>query len=378
MRIAFYAPMKPPDHSAPSGDRRVARLLIQALGLAGHEVALASRLRSYDREGSRRRQAALRASGARLARRLVESLQQRPPDERPDLWFTYHLYHKAPDWLGPAVAGALGIPYVVAEASFARKQAGGPHASGHAAVARALARADAVISFTPEDEAGVAPLVREARRLHRLAPFLDQAPFAAARAGRAAHRAALARRLELDPALPWLLAVGMMRPGDKLASYRLLARALDLIAGRRYALIVVGDGAARATVEDELAGPLVRMAGAQEPEAMPEFYAAADLMVWPAVNEAYGMALLEAAAAGLPAIAGRERGVPEIIAEGETGRLVEPRRPEAFAAALVALLDDEGLRARLGAAAMARVAERHSLSAASAALDAILHALVRR
>ena len=48
------------------------------------------------------------------------------PAAAPELWFTYHLYHKAPDWLGPRIAGALGIPYVVAEASFAPKQAGGP------------------------------------------------------------------------------------------------------------------------------------------------------------------------------------------------------------------------------------------------------------
>jgi hypothetical protein len=45
MRIAFYAPMKPPDHPVPSGDRRMSRLLIAALGRAGHEVELASRLR---------------------------------------------------------------------------------------------------------------------------------------------------------------------------------------------------------------------------------------------------------------------------------------------------------------------------------------------
>ena len=45
---------------------------------------------------------------------------------RPDLWFTYHLYYKAPDLVGPLVAGALGIPYAVAEASVAHKRAGKP------------------------------------------------------------------------------------------------------------------------------------------------------------------------------------------------------------------------------------------------------------
>ena len=40
MRVAFYSPLKPPDHPVPSGDRRMARLLIQALELAGNEVEL--------------------------------------------------------------------------------------------------------------------------------------------------------------------------------------------------------------------------------------------------------------------------------------------------------------------------------------------------
>jgi hypothetical protein len=47
--VAFYAPLKPPDHPVPSGDRRMARALIAALTLAGCPVELASRLRSYDR-----------------------------------------------------------------------------------------------------------------------------------------------------------------------------------------------------------------------------------------------------------------------------------------------------------------------------------------
>ena len=74
-------------------------------------------------------------------------------------------------------------------------------------------------------------------------------------------------------------------------------------------------------------------------------YAAADLYVWPACNEAYGMALLEAQAAGVPVVAGREGGVADVVADGATGLLVEPRSPTAFAAAVRSLL------ARPGAAA---------------------------
>ena len=128
MRIAFYAPLKPPDHPVPSGDRQVARLLLAALRRAGHEVSLASRLRSL-----------------RPARRPAPAAHRRaraggPPSgwcgaggdgtARRSLWFTYHLYYKAPDYLGPAVCDALGIPYVVAEASFAGEARGRPLGAG--------------------------------------------------------------------------------------------------------------------------------------------------------------------------------------------------------------------------------------------------------
>ncbi|MBT3400519.1 MAG: glycosyltransferase family 1 protein, partial [Rhodospirillaceae bacterium] len=56
MRVAFYAPMKPPDHPVPSGDRHLARLLLQALRHAGHEPELVSRFVSRDGAGDPTRQ----------------------------------------------------------------------------------------------------------------------------------------------------------------------------------------------------------------------------------------------------------------------------------------------------------------------------------
>src|SRR5262245_36343861 len=137
MRIAFYAPLKPPDHPVPSGDRRMAQLLFEALRLAGHEPFLVSRLRSYDGSGDTVRQARL----ARLARRVAERRLRewrKSPRFAPDLWFSYHIYHKAPDWLGPTVADELAIPYVAAEASVAPKQKTGSWALGYRAAERAI------------------------------------------------------------------------------------------------------------------------------------------------------------------------------------------------------------------------------------------------
>ena len=60
MRIAFYAPLKPPTHATPSGDRRVAGLLMDALERVADHIELVSTFRSFDGDGDGARQVALR------------------------------------------------------------------------------------------------------------------------------------------------------------------------------------------------------------------------------------------------------------------------------------------------------------------------------
>ena len=67
MRIAFYAPLKAPNHPVASGDRTMARSFVQALSHAGHEVSLASRLRTFDAKGDPARQVRLRHLGQKIA-----------------------------------------------------------------------------------------------------------------------------------------------------------------------------------------------------------------------------------------------------------------------------------------------------------------------
>ncbi len=248
MRIAFYAPLKSPTHGTPSGDRRVAGLLLDALALAGHRPEIVSTFRSHDGAGDRDRQRALQAQGEALADELARDWQKAPQAGRPALWFTYHLYYKAPDWLGPRVSQALGIPYVVAEASHAAKRAQGPWALGHDATVAALRHAALVLCPSRDDIAGVGQVIEPSRIVH-LPPFLDVGPYVAARRRRADLRTALGRENGLDPDAPWIVVVAMMRTGDKLASYRALARALQKLADLPWQLVVAGDGPARAEVE---------------------------------------------------------------------------------------------------------------------------------
>jgi glycosyltransferase involved in cell wall biosynthesis len=234
-----------------------------------------------------------------------------------------------------------------------------------------------VLALTAIDAECLAPLVVPPAELRRLPPFIDPAPYRAAARERQAHRAALAARFDLDPAPPWLLTVAMMRNDVKRDSYLLLARALAKVRDLSWRLLVVGDGPARPEIEAML-HPLGReriaFAGLVPEEALPAVYAAADLYVWPAVREAYGLALLEAQAAGLPVVAGREGGVAEVVADGRSGVLAPPRDPAALASAVRDLLEQPGRRRALAAAAMSFVATEHGIEQAAALLSAALAA----
>ncbi|HYI89923.1 MAG TPA: glycosyltransferase family 1 protein, partial [Beijerinckiaceae bacterium] len=151
MPVAFYAPLKSPHHPSPSGDRTMARLLLKGLAAAGFAPLLASEMRTFDGRGDGLVQERLRTECAAEADRLIAAYRDRPAGQRPRLWFTYHVYYKAPDWIGPRVADGLGIPYAVAEGSRARKRASGPWALGHSGAEAALDRADVLFAMTAAD-----------------------------------------------------------------------------------------------------------------------------------------------------------------------------------------------------------------------------------
>jgi glycosyltransferase involved in cell wall biosynthesis len=372
-RIAFYAPMKSPNHTVPSGDRQVGRLFIAALNQAGYKVGIASEFRAYEKAGDPERQSELMQQGEDEAAKLIDHYR-RHPDQRPGLWFTYHLYHKAPDWLGPRVSAALNIPYVIAEGSFAPKQAGGPWDLNYRASETALLQADCVLCMTKLDLACITNL-RQARPSTWFPPFLDIEPGP----GRVQARQDLAQAHNLALDKTWLLTVAMMRPRDKLPSYRILAEALGQLKISDWQLLIVGDGPARAEVE-ELFRPYtdnVCFVGEQTQRDLPRYYAAADIYAWPAINEAYGMALLEAQAAGTPVIAGAEPGVRDVVNDGETGYLTPVGDAVAFGQALDDLLCNRAHRQQLAINAASFVQGERNLAAAAGRLKTIIDGLIR-
>jgi glycosyltransferase involved in cell wall biosynthesis len=366
--VAFYAPLKSPHHPSPSGDRTMARLLMKALAAGGFTPVLASTLRTFDGTGDAAVQERLRTESLAEADRLIAAYKDVPARRRPRLWFTYHLYYKAPDWIGPRVADALRIPYVVAEGSRAGKRAGGPWATGHAGAEAALDRADAVFVMTEADQQSLELARPAAQRLIELPPFIDLNEWQAADPSvRARHTAVR------------LLTVAMMRRGDKLASYRILAAALDRLGTADWIFDIVGDGEARAEVERLFSrfGARVRLHGQLDDRArLAELYGQADLFLWPAVNEAYGLVFLEAQAFGCPIVAGACGGVASVVRDRETGVLVPPGNPDAFAESVEALIANPQRRKALGAAAQRFVPVERSLPQAAERLRSALMPLV--
>jgi glycosyltransferase involved in cell wall biosynthesis len=127
-------------------------------------------------------------------------------------------------------------------------------------------------------------------------------------------------------------------------------------------LVVIGDGIDRARLE-ALAQPIaerVQFLGAVTDEARDNWYAAADVFVFPVRKdgddlEGYGIACLEAAAAGLPVIVGQNGGAPETVVPEETGLVVNVDDRAALLHALHRLIEDEALRKVMGERGRERV-----------------------
>jgi len=359
MHIAFYAPLKPPDHPVPSGDRQMARMLIKALGLAGHSVEIVSRLRAYLPDNTQDMLAKLRDD----AQSEIDRIRHEWTIGKPaDIWLTYHPYYRAPDYLGPGLAARFGLNYVTIEASYARKRDQGPWANIQRVTTDAIRAAALNICFTRRDHDGLAGLGPDIN-LTYLKPFIDVESFRDLRPP--AHREGELR----------LIAVAMMRKGDKFDSYRMLAAALALLDDLPWHLTVIGAGPLRAEVMDlfgQIPPSRITWFGETGPAEVAPLLCEADLYCWPGCGEAYGLAYLEAEAAGLPAVAQNTAGVPEVVRHEETGILTPAGDIAAFADAIRNLSADRGKLEQLAAQARRFVLTERTLEIASASLNAAL------
>lgn len=352
----------------------MARAFHRLLRDMGHNVDVISSLRSYDREGSVTNQQQIKRHADNERDRIIACLEGLGSPI--DFWLTYHAYHKAPDWFGPEICDRFAIPYMLAEASLAKKQANGPWASGHARMIEALQAANRVLALTGEDLEGLKEVI-DPERITVFPPFMD-VTMARSSKFRPEVRKEIAQRLALDTSKTWILTVAMMRDDVKFKSYKLMIDALRHLRGSAWHWLVIGDGERRddiAALCEHAFPERYTMLGQMAAEEIKDYCLIADIFAWPALREAYGMALLEAQAAGLPVLAGREGGVETIVADHVSGILVTANASE-FAAGLRSLLDDPALRKRLGREATIRTQKFHDVPAAKHrmlnALDAAL------
>jgi len=161
------------------------------------------------------------------------------------------------------------------------------------------------------------------------------------------------QRLDIPPEVPLVLYVGRL---DREKNLAFLLDAFELVAARHPSvhLALVGRGMQEPVLRRHAArgaaGGRVRFVGGVAPDAVAGYYRAADLFVFCSTTETQGLAVLEAMASGCPVVAVRAPGVEEAVVDGVGGLLV-PEDRGIFAGAVLQVLGDAGLAAKLATGA---------------------------
>jgi glycosyltransferase involved in cell wall biosynthesis len=177
-----------------------------------------------------------------------------------------------------------------------------------------------------------------------------------------AARGQVRREFGIPPASPVVISVGRL---DSVKGHIYLveaaARVREAVPNARF--LLVGSGPEESRLRRRAAelnmGDGLIFAGLRHDVA--RLLAAADVAVLPSLYEGFGLAAVEAMAAGMPVVGTRVGGLPEVIVDGETGLLVPPASPEGMAEAVIRLCRDADLRRRLGDAGRERHAQRFTL-----------------
>ena len=167
------------------------------------------------------------------------------------------------------------------------------------------------------------------------------------------------------------VVIGSVGRMAEVKDFPTLVRAFLDVVGRRpewrsrLRLVIVGDGASRARcqamVDQAQAGDIVWLPG--ERSDVPELMSGFDLFVLPSLGEGISNTILEAMASGLPVLATRVGGNPELVEQGVTGRLIPPGDAASLAQALLEYGDDPARLVAQGSAARARVEANFSMDA---------------
>ncbi len=138
-------------------------------------------------------------------------------------------------------------------------------------------------------------------------------------------------------------------------------------------LVIVGEGPERFALDARIQalGLQERVTFTGQRDSAEPFYGIADVAVLSSLSEGSPNALLEAMAAGVPSVATRVGGIPEIVVDGESAYLVDTRDPASLADRIACLMRDPGLAAKFTAKSHRLVQERHAPEVRTARLAAI-------
>jgi glycosyltransferase involved in cell wall biosynthesis len=174
-----------------------------------------------------------------------------------------------------------------------------------------------------------------------------------------------------------IAAAGQLIPRK---GHRFLLQAMNTLRAvhPRLRLVIFGEGYLNNQLREQASslglGDVVQFAGYRDD--LDSFISCFDLFVHPASAEGLGVAVMKASAAGLPIVACDAGGISEVIADGTTGLLVAPDDADALHDAIAKLIDDERLRADLGAAGRERMQKEFSVATMAAAHCALYESLI--
>jgi L-malate glycosyltransferase len=305
-------------------------------------------------------------TAARQARRFARLLAAQRFD-------VVHSHDKYNNVFAVLAGRAARVPAVIASKRW--WVPGGPHyQAAHAVAFRlahcVLANSDSVARSLREVERV------DARRIAVVYNFVDEQAFAPIPP---AERARLLREIGVPDGVPVVGLIAGLRAVKDIPS---LLEGAARLRGRWPSLhiVLVGDGPDREALarRAEVLGidGTVRFAGHRGQD--PNLHRLFDISVLCSLREGFPNSIVEAMAAARPVVATNVGGIPDAVAEGETGLLVPPQRPDRLAEALDALLADPDRRAQMGAMAQRRARERYHVDAVLPKLEKLYVSLVGR
>lgn len=353
MRICFYAPFKPLGHPNPSGDLIIATGLYDFLVSRGHQLLIASKLRSRWIYLKPWRYFEIVKEHRNTAKRLREF--------SPDLWLSYHCYYKAPDLLGPALCKKFNIPYCIFQGIYSTKQRRRLKGKiGFYLNRQSLLQADQLFTNRKLDLTNLQRIIPP-EQLAYIKPGIFPESFCFNQSAREQMRQSWQIQNE-----PVILSAAMFRPDVKTQGVTWMIKALAKLATDNipFKLVIAGDGSERETLVTLARKYLpnrVIFAGRIERDKMYRFYSGGDLFVFPGIRESLGMVYLEAQSCGLPVIAFDNGGIPEVVEQGRTAFLTKPFDEDSFCRTVKQLLQDTQQRTTMGLAAAKYIRQNHDL-----------------